>query len=147
MFSKKKGNKASKEELKSLANNDWQMEMPGAPTLDTFDSKIPKQMKESKLNSEDYFTHQNLRKSQGSMLELQKPNYEDQATCGEKMERYFKNKCLVCSTRDEQFFQDICDVPIVSKNLAYLCALLNLFPGVGTIVAACFTKREYVQKT
>jgi hypothetical protein len=40
------------------------------------------------------------------------------------------------------------NVPLVSKPIAIICAILNLIiPGVGTLLAACQTKANYVSKT
>ena len=54
---------------------------------------------------------------------------------------------MVVDDVDRQVFGLVTNVPLVSKPVAILCAVLNfLLPGVGTIVAACAAE-DTVSKT
>ena len=45
---------------------------------------------------------------------------------------------MVVDEKDKQLWALITDVPLVSKPIAVVSALLNLIiPGLGTLVAAC----------
>ena len=45
---------------------------------------------------------------------------------------------MVISEEDRHIWSLVTEVPKLSLNKAYGCALLNIFlPGVGTLVAAC----------
>jgi len=49
-----------------------------------------------------------------------------------------KNKVLVVDDSDRQVCELMTNVPRVSKNIAFLSAILNVIvPGLGTLVAAC----------
>ena len=48
---------------------------------------------------------------------------------------------------DNELWERITDVPYVSRPISILCAFLNLlFPGLGTLTAACNTKYDSVSK-
>jgi len=58
-----------------------------------------------------------------------------------------KNKVLVVDDNDRQVWELITNVPTVSKNIAFLSAILNVIvPGLGTLVATCSSK-DNVSKT
>ena len=55
---------------------------------------------------------------------------------------------MVVLAEDAHFWNLISDVPRVSKPVAVIQAVLNLlFPGLGTLVAACGTSNQNVSKT
>ena len=58
------------------------------------------------------------------------------------------NHLVAMDYQDQLFFNYICDVPLLTKNYAYLCAIMNLVvPGLGTIVGACASISPTVSKT
>jgi len=45
---------------------------------------------------------------------------------------------MIVDSVDKKIWEMITDMPLVSKFVAVLCAILNLLlPGLGTAVAAC----------
>ena len=62
----------------------------------------------------------------------------DQAEIKRKMQAHFREKVIKLDDNDKRVWDLLANVPRVSKNLSYLCAVLNLvLPGSGTMVAAC----------
>ena len=58
-----------------------------------------------------------------------------------------RQKVLVIDDADRHIFELVTNVPAISKNLSYVCCILNLFlPGFGTLVAAC-SAGDNVSKT
>ena len=56
-------------------------------------------------------------------------------------------KMMIVDEKDKLFWELVTDVPLVSRVMAVICALLNvLLPGLGTCVAAC-AAQETVSKT
>ena len=52
--------------------------------------------------------------------------------------KFFQTRIMVVSEEDRHIWSLVTEVPKLSLNHAYACALLNIFlPGVGTLVAAC----------
>ena len=65
----------------------------------------------------------------------------------QRASEHLNNKVLVIDDVDKQVFEMCTNVPHVSKPIAAVCCLLNLiFPGFGTLVAAC-AAQENVSKT
>ena len=49
---------------------------------------------------------------------------------------------------DRQVWMLATSVPLLSKQLAFLCAALNvLIPGSGTFIASCYNQNQTVSKT
>ena len=71
----------------------------------------------------------------------------DQAEIKNKIQAHFQQKVLVVDDVDRQVWGLVSNVPLVSKPVAVVCAVLNFFvPGLGTLVAAC-TADDSVSKT
>lgn len=81
------------------------------------------------VDSKDFPTHQNLRRS--SILIEEENRSKSEVSFHEKVDRKWKRVVI-----------GILDVPPVSKELSYLCAVLNvIIPGLGTVLAAVCTKK------
>ena len=49
-----------------------------------------------------------------------------------------RQKVMVIDDSDRHIWELVTNVPIVHKNLSFVCAVLNfLLPGLGTLTAAC----------
>lgn len=58
------------------------------------------------------------------------------------------NHLITMDNQDQLFFNYVLDVPLLTKNYAYMCGIINLVvPGLGTIVGACICQTETVSKT
>ena len=58
-----------------------------------------------------------------------------------------KNKVATISNDDRETWELLCNVPLVGKACAVICAILNcILPGSGTFVAACYTEDDHVSK-
>ena len=55
-----------------------------------------------------------------------------------KVKEHFQNKVMVVDDVDKQIWELVTNVPLVNKHVAIGCGVVNLiFPGIGTIIAAC----------
>ena len=55
---------------------------------------------------------------------------------------------MVVDSVDKKIWEMITDMPLVSKFVGIVCAVLNvLLPGLGTCVAACAAQDTLVSKT
>ena len=58
-----------------------------------------------------------------------------------------RNKVIKVGDTDREMWERITNIPKVSKTWAVISAIFNcLFPGFGTIIAACFTEEDTVSK-
>ncbi len=71
----------------------------------------------------------------------------DQQQIKNMVQSHFQQKVMVIDDMDRHVWELISNVPYVSKAVAVVAAVLNfLFPGLGTVVAAC-AAQESVSKT
>ena len=60
---------------------------------------------------------------------------------------FFKTRVMVIDEQDKHMWALVTEVPKININVAYGCALLNIFlPGFGTLLAAC-SSQTIVSKT
>ena len=71
----------------------------------------------------------------------------DQKQIKDAMQNHFQQKVLVVDDVDRQVWELVSNVPLVSKPVAIVAAVLNfLIPGLGTAIAAC-ASQDVVSKS
>ena len=66
----------------------------------------------------------------------------------EKVRDHLKNKVAVVDDIDKQVWELVSNMPAINKPLAVIITLFNLIlPGIGTILASCFSSDNTVSKT
>ena len=65
-----------------------------------------------------------------------------------EIKNWIVNHLIAMDYQDQLFFNYILDVPLLTKNYSYMCAVINLIvPGLGTIIGACICESPTVSKT
>ena len=55
-----------------------------------------------------------------------------------KVKNHIKEKVMIVDDQDRQIWEMMTNVPLVTKPVAIISAILNLIlPGFGTVLAAC----------
>ena len=71
----------------------------------------------------------------------------DKEALKNNMKDHMEKKIMVVDEKDKQVWDLVTDVPLVTKPVAVISAVLNLLiPGLGTAIAACSAK-DNVSKT